>query len=46
MPWVSLTETDDTGLEEHAPQPRQASSNWLGQRRGRISDPFPGHESA
>lgn len=43
---VSRTTSGDAGLEAHESQPRQTPRNWLGQRRGRVSDPPPRHESA
>lgn len=46
VPWVSHTASGDAGLEAHESQPRQSPRNWLGQRRGRVSDESPRHESA
>ena len=46
VPRVSHTASGDAGLEAHESQSRQTARNWLGQRRGRVSDPSPRHESA
>lgn len=44
--WMSRPARGDAGLEAHESQPRQTPRSWLGQRRGKVSDPSPTHESA